>query len=161
VSAGSSCSEGGRHAAGLRGRSSSVRGVSSSSARRSGGRTVAPSARRPRAGARARPPRRVGRAREPAPGRADGHGRPPAPRGAERARRAHAERAPGRRYGRQGDDEPGHRAGLFVTPKTVEVHLSSVYRKLGICSRAQLRGRARGGSLRAGAPSARLTPWFG
>jgi class 3 adenylate cyclase/DNA-binding CsgD family transcriptional regulator len=27
---------------------------------------------------------------------------------------------------------------LFVTPKTVEVHLSSVYRKLGISSRAQL-----------------------
>jgi DNA-binding CsgD family transcriptional regulator len=29
---------------------------------------------------------------------------------------------------------------LFVTPKTVEVHLSSVYRKLGIASRAQLAG---------------------
>jgi DNA-binding NarL/FixJ family response regulator len=29
---------------------------------------------------------------------------------------------------------------LFVTPKTVEVHLSSVYRKLGISSRAQLAG---------------------
>ena len=29
---------------------------------------------------------------------------------------------------------------LFVTPKTVEVHLSSVYRKLGITSRAQLSG---------------------
>lgn len=29
---------------------------------------------------------------------------------------------------------------LFVTPKTVEVHLSSVYRKLGIPSRAQLAG---------------------
>ena len=27
---------------------------------------------------------------------------------------------------------------LFVTPKTVEVHLSSVYRKLGIRSRSQL-----------------------
>jgi DNA-binding CsgD family transcriptional regulator len=27
---------------------------------------------------------------------------------------------------------------LFVTPKTVEVHLSSVYRKLQISSRAQL-----------------------
>ena len=27
---------------------------------------------------------------------------------------------------------------LFVSPKTVEVHLSSVYRKLGISSRAQL-----------------------
>jgi DNA-binding CsgD family transcriptional regulator len=30
--------------------------------------------------------------------------------------------------------------GLFVTPKTVEVHLSSAYRKLGIASRSQLRG---------------------
>jgi DNA-binding CsgD family transcriptional regulator/RecA/RadA recombinase len=29
---------------------------------------------------------------------------------------------------------------LFVTPKTVEVHLSSVYRKLGISSRSQLAG---------------------
>jgi DNA-binding NarL/FixJ family response regulator len=27
---------------------------------------------------------------------------------------------------------------LFVTPKTIEVHLSSVYRKLGISSRSQL-----------------------
>ncbi len=27
---------------------------------------------------------------------------------------------------------------LFVTPKTVEVHLSSVYRKLGISARSQL-----------------------
>jgi DNA-binding NarL/FixJ family response regulator len=27
---------------------------------------------------------------------------------------------------------------LFVTPKTVEVHLSSAYRKLGISSRSQL-----------------------
>jgi DNA-binding NarL/FixJ family response regulator len=27
---------------------------------------------------------------------------------------------------------------LFVTPKTVEVHLSRVYRKLGISSRSQL-----------------------
>ena len=29
---------------------------------------------------------------------------------------------------------------LFVTTKTVEVHLSSAYRKLGICSRGQLPG---------------------
>ena len=32
---------------------------------------------------------------------------------------------------------------LFVTPKTVEVHLSSAYRKLDIRSRRELRGRAR------------------
>ncbi|HKD33737.1 MAG TPA: AAA family ATPase [Gaiellaceae bacterium] len=33
---------------------------------------------------------------------------------------------------------------LFVTPKTVEVHLSSVYRKLGISSRSQLSGALAG-----------------
>ena len=38
---------------------------------------------------------------------------------------------------------------LFVTPKTVEVHLSSVYRKLGIASRNEL-----GGALGAAAPAA-------
>jgi DNA-binding CsgD family transcriptional regulator len=37
---------------------------------------------------------------------------------------------------------------LFVTPKTVEVHLSSVYRKLGISSRSQL-GRALADPVRA------------
>jgi len=29
---------------------------------------------------------------------------------------------------------------LYVTPKTVEVHLSSTYRKLGIASRHELAG---------------------
>jgi DNA-binding NarL/FixJ family response regulator len=29
-------------------------------------------------------------------------------------------------------------AALFLSPKTVEFHLSSVYRKLGVSSRAQL-----------------------
>ena len=41
---------------------------------------------------------------------------------------------------------------LFVTPKTVEVHLSSVYRKLGIASRAQL-GDALGASVEDPAPA--------
>src|SRR5215216_5400950 len=46
---------------------------------------------------------------------------------------ADPERAP------RGRAQPRHRAhALFVTTKTVEVHLSSAYRKLGICSRAQL-----------------------
>jgi DNA-binding NarL/FixJ family response regulator len=27
---------------------------------------------------------------------------------------------------------------LYVTPKTIELHLSSAYRKLGICSRREL-----------------------
>jgi DNA-binding NarL/FixJ family response regulator len=35
---------------------------------------------------------------------------------------------------------------LYVTPKTVEVHLTSVYRKLGITSRARLAGALRGGT---------------
>ena len=36
---------------------------------------------------------------------------------------------------------------LYVTPKTVEVHLSNAYRKLGIRSQARARGRARGMTL--------------
>jgi DNA-binding CsgD family transcriptional regulator len=35
---------------------------------------------------------------------------------------------------------------LFITTKTVEVHLSSAYRKLGISSRSQLHGARRTGS---------------
>jgi DNA-binding CsgD family transcriptional regulator len=38
---------------------------------------------------------------------------------------------------------------LFVTPKTVEVHLSSVYRKLGISSRSQLPAALTAGPVRA------------
>jgi DNA-binding NarL/FixJ family response regulator len=34
---------------------------------------------------------------------------------------------------------------LFVTPKTVEVHLSNAYRKLEISSRRQLAGALSGG----------------
>jgi DNA-binding NarL/FixJ family response regulator len=34
---------------------------------------------------------------------------------------------------------------LFVTPKTVEVHLSNAYRKLGIRSRRELAGALEGG----------------
>ena len=49
---------------------------------------------------------------------------------------------------------------LFVTPKTVEVHLSSVYRKLGIASRAQL-ADALGSAAEEGAPQAPPTPAFG
>ena len=42
---------------------------------------------------------------------------------------------------------------LFVTPKTVEVHLSSVYRKLEISSRRQLAGSLAGSSAREVAPT--------
>jgi len=38
----------------------------------------------------------------------------------------------------EGRTDRGIASELFVTPKTVEIHLSSVYRKLGISSRAQL-----------------------
>jgi DNA-binding CsgD family transcriptional regulator len=47
-----------------------------------------------------------------------------------------------RRVAEMAADGPTNREiaqALFVTPKTVEVHLSSAYRKLGISSRAQLR----------------------
>ncbi|QKW23107.1 helix-turn-helix transcriptional regulator [Kitasatospora sp. NA04385] len=33
---------------------------------------------------------------------------------------------------------------LFITPKTVEVHLSRIYRKLGIAARTQLAAALRG-----------------
>jgi DNA-binding NarL/FixJ family response regulator len=39
-------------------------------------------------------------------------------------------------------------ATLFVTPKTIERHLSSTYRKLGVRSRTEL-ARRLGGSRRA------------
>jgi DNA-binding NarL/FixJ family response regulator len=42
---------------------------------------------------------------------------------------------------------------LFVTPKTIEVHLSSVYRKLGITSRAQLAAALEQGDALAEAPA--------
>jgi DNA-binding CsgD family transcriptional regulator/tetratricopeptide (TPR) repeat protein len=48
-----------------------------------------------------------------------------------------------RRVAEMAADGPTNREiaqALFVTPKTVEVHLSSVYRKLGISSRSQLAG---------------------
>ena len=41
---------------------------------------------------------------------------------------------------------------LFVTPKTVEIHLSSVYRKLGVSSRAELIKRVSAEGLEALVP---------
>jgi DNA-binding NarL/FixJ family response regulator len=41
-------------------------------------------------------------------------------------------------YASQGKSNRDIAQALYVTPKTVEVHLSSVYRKLGIRSRAAL-----------------------
>jgi DNA-binding NarL/FixJ family response regulator len=46
---------------------------------------------------------------------------------------------------------------LFVTPKTVEIHLSSTYRKLGIKSRSQLPG----GTRRLGSRLETSFPWSG
>jgi len=38
-------------------------------------------------------------------------------------------------------------AALFVSPKTIEYHLSSIYRKLGVRSRTELAGIVAGLSL--------------
>ncbi|MQA75429.1 MAG: hypothetical protein GEU88_13980 [Solirubrobacterales bacterium] len=74
------------------------------------------------------------------PDRAARHRRPsPEPR-LHRRRVAHGPRAPGRRAGRRGPEQPGDRQELFVTRKTVEHHLGSIYRKLDLESRDQLAG---------------------
>ncbi len=49
--------------------------------------------------------------------------------------------------------QPRDRPGLFVTPKTVEVHLSSVYRKLEISSRRQLASALAAAGTRAVLPA--------
>jgi FixJ family two-component response regulator len=62
---------------------------------------------------------------------------PAAAPGAERPRLADA----GERRVASWQPEAGNRdiaRSLYVTPKTVEVHLTSVYRKLGIRSRGSL-----------------------
>ena len=46
---------------------------------------------------------------------------------------------------------------LFVTPKTVEVHLSNVYRKLGIRSRRELSARSSLAALTRRAPTTMST----
>ena len=111
------------------------------SARRCGARGGPTEAREPLR-ARARAGRRVRRA---------GAGRA-RPHRALRGRRAAAHRRAGRRRGADGverrvaDLAAGGETNrdiaqaLFVTPKTVEVHLSNAYRKLGIRSRRELEG---------------------
>jgi hypothetical protein len=64
--------------------------------------------------------------------------RAPPARWAHRPRFADSERAAHRRARRRGSGQPRDRAGAHVTPKTVEFHLTSVYRKLGISTRAGL-----------------------
>ena len=59
---------------------------------------------------------------------------------ADRARVVDAQRAPDRRARGCRGDQPEIAQALFVTPKTVEMHLSRVYRKLDIRSRGQLGG---------------------
>ena len=56
----------------------------------------------------------------------------------EGGRRADAERAADRRARRRGLSNPQIAQRLFVTVKTVEMHLSRCYRKLGIGSRSAL-----------------------
>ena len=72
---------------------------------------------------------RAGRARRRAPRGSDRRGR------ARRADGAGAARCP---RGRRGKSNRQVGAELFISPRTVEVHLSRVYRKLGITSRLQL-----------------------
>ena len=62
----------------------------------------------------------------------------PAHRRADRRRGADAERAAGGRPRRPAATNRDIAQALFVTPKTVEVHLSNAYRKLGIRSRREL-----------------------
>ena len=121
-----------------RARRSSGRAACSSSGRRSGGRTSGP--RRGSTCARRsswRTPASRRRSRSGAD-RADGQRRRPrriALSGLESLTPSE------RRVAAMAAKEMTNRdiaQALFVTPKTVEVHLSSVYRKLGIASRAQL-----------------------
>jgi hypothetical protein len=51
-----------------------------------------------------------------------------------------ARRAARRRPRRRGSEQPPDHAGAVVATKTIEVHLTSVYRKLDIGSRVQLAG---------------------
>ena len=70
--------------------------------------------------------------------RAPRHRRPSAPHRPERRRVADAKRAPRRRDGGRGPTNREIAQALFVTQRTVEVHLTSIYRKLAISSRSQL-----------------------
>lgn len=51
---------------------------------------------------------------------------------------AHAQRTAGGRHAADGTANKVIAQTLYVTPKTVELHLSSAYRKLGIRSRREL-----------------------
>ena len=93
---------------------------------------------------------RCERACRPRPGRAARRRRAAAPDRALRRRLAHAERAPRRRARSGGAGNAEIAQTLFVTVRTVEMHLSSAYRKLAIGSREALAG-----ALAAGAPPAR------
>ena len=121
----------------------------SSSARRSGARTAAPTPVSTSSRPSSSPTAASRRARGPCPGRADGHRGPPAPRGAQRPRRAHPERAAGRRDGRQGAHEPGHRPGALRHPQDGR---GAPLERLPQ-ARDRLEGPARGGARLRGVPA--------
>ena len=64
--------------------------------------------------------------------------RPAAPHGAERAESLTPSERRVAELAAEGNTNRDIAQTLYVTPKTVEVHLTSVYRKLGIGSRAAL-----------------------
>ncbi len=89
-------------------------------------------------------------ARRPGRRRAARRRRPTPTASRHRCRRADRQRAAGRRAGRQGRSNKEIAQSLFVTLRTVELHLSNAYSKLEIRSRHELARSSRTLSARSG-----------